>query len=95
MQRTGRKSLVMEVSIPNKSNPAKPFAVMIHADKLHRICNIILGNKVFDGKKKLFVPQCRVVGAFSALRGRQYDNPETAERVINVLTEILNASENE
>ena len=58
MQKIGRKSIVVEVVIPNCQNPqspkaqsalgdvATPFVVKVQANKNHGICDIIQGSKL-------------------------------------------------
>lgn len=100
MQKIGRKSIVVEVVIPNHSNPASPFVVKVQANKNHGICDIIQGTKgpweVVDAKTqkkktimKFFFTR-RVGEVLSTFQGRQYDDPEVFEHLKNVLCETLN-----
>lgn len=58
MQKIGRKSIVVEVVVPNRRNPqspkalrtfgdvATPYVVKVQANKNHGICDIIQGSKL-------------------------------------------------
>lgn len=101
MQKIGRKSIVVEVVIPNHTNPATPYVVQ--ANKNHGICDIIQGTKVPQEvvdpktqKKKTimkFFPVRRMDKVFSTFQGRQYDDPDIFESLEVALDNALNHHE--
>lgn len=103
MQKIGRKSIVVEVVIPNRRNPATPFVVKVQANKNHGICNIVQGSKlpqeVIDAKtqkKKTimkFFPVRRVDKVLSTFQGCQYDSPDVFEQLEVALDNTLNGYE--
>ena len=100
MQKIGRKSIVVEIVIPNYTNPATPYVVKVQANKNHGICDIIQGTRIPQEvvnaktqKKKTiikFFPVRRVSKVLSAFQGRQYDNPAVFEMLENALNLELN-----
>lgn len=100
MQKIGRKSIVVEVVIPNHTNPATPYVVKVQANKNHGICNIVQGTRlpqeIVDAKtqkKKTimkFFPVRRVDKVLSTFQGRQYDDPTVFEMLENALNSELN-----
>lgn len=103
MQKIGRKSIVVEVVIPNHTNPATPYVVKVQANKNHGICDIIQGTKVPQEvvdpktqKKKTimkFFPVRRMDKVFSTFQGRQYDDPDIFESLEVALDNALNHHE--
>ena len=95
----GHKSIVVEVVIPNRANPAVPFVIKVQANKNHGICDIIQGTKIpqevaIYGKKKKtimkFFANCRMTEVLSNFQGCQYDNPNVIEHLKNVLNGTFN-----
>lgn len=103
MQKAGRKSKVIEMVIPNLTNPGTPYIVKVQANKNHGICNIIQGTKIpqeiVDSKTKKkrkimkFFPSCHLSNVLSTFQGRQYDDPQVFEALENTLNLTLNSYE--
>lgn len=94
-------SIIVEIKVPNYSNPQSPFIVKVQANKNHGICDIIQGTlvpqEIVDEKKrkrtiKKFFPITRVSEVLSNFQGRQYDDVEVMEHLKNVLCETLNSA---
>lgn len=95
----GRKSIVVEIVIPNHTNLASPFVVKVQANKNHGICDIVVGSKVpqevVDEKTKKkktitkFFPIRRAGDVLSAFQGRQYDDPKVFEALEDALYDFL------
>ena len=81
----GRKSIIMDIIV-------FPSVVRVQANKNHGICDIILGQKVLQDKKKVFVPERRMGEVLTMFQGRQFDDELVIERLQNTLTEILNSN---
>ena len=100
MQKIGRKSIVVETTVLNESNPASPFVVKVQANRNHGICDIIVGSKipqeVVDEKTKKkktimkFFPVRRAGDVLSSFQGRQYDDPKVFELLEGALHVSLN-----
>lgn len=90
----GKNSIVLGIVIPNKAMPSKPFAISVHANKNHGICDVVLVTRVVtktNGKKTVsYVPVRRVTEVLSEFQGRQYDDPYVHEHLKNVLYELFN-----
>lgn len=96
----GSKSIIRKISIPNLSEPSKPFAIRVQANKNYGICDIILGTiikqKVRDRKtgKDKFVPKFffirRLLELLNEFQGRQYNDPSVMIHLENVAFETLN-----
>lgn len=70
----GRKSIVHTVSIPNNSNPKKPYEVDIQANKNYGICD---------------VSHCRNT-ILPIFQGRQINDGEVISEIEEILTVELN-----
>lgn len=80
----GRKSIVVEIVIPNHTNLASPFVVKVQANKNHGICDIVVGSKVpqevskgqfmFTSKDPIFVGELAKIQRKYQELSRRYRN---------------------
>lgn len=103
MQKLGRKSIVVEIVISNRTNPENPFIVKVQANKNYGICNVIQGTKYLKEVVDQKTQQKKTIMKFSFVRrldsilstfqGRQINDAAVFEHLNNVLNETLNSHE--